>query len=112
MPQRNKPSKPDKHSQPSINATNWHIGPIRFIRFLAGPILLFLAVALVYGHATNAPFIFDDSESVQKNTSIVRLWPLVGDSQHPGPLNPVGDLPVSGRPLANLSLALNFCFGQ
>lgn len=83
-----------------------------FITLLAGPILLAVAIALVYGRATNAPFIFDDSESVQKNSSIIRLWPLVGDSQHPGPLNPIGDLPVSGRPLANLSLALNFYFGQ
>ncbi len=74
--------------------------------------LLAGAVCLVYGRALESPFIFDDDVSIVKNTSITRLWPLLGDSQHPGPLNPFKELPNSGRPLANLSLAINYHFGQ
>ncbi|HTQ38905.1 MAG TPA: tetratricopeptide repeat protein [Pirellulales bacterium] len=74
--------------------------------------LLSASIWTLYAPAVNVPFIFDDSDSVIKNTSIVKLFPLIGDAQHPGPLNPPGDLPTSGRPLVNLSLALNYYFGQ
>ncbi len=70
------------------------------------------AVWLVYWRALNSPFIFDDSGSVADNLSIVKLWPLIGDSEHHGPLNPRADLPTSGRPLVNLSLAVNYSFGH
>ncbi len=69
------------------------------------------AVWMVYGRAIRSPFIFDDQASVLNNPSIVKLWPLWGDPQHPGPLNPPKDLATSGRPLVNLSLALNYHFG-
>src|ERR1700733_13058079 len=69
-------------------------------------------VWLVYASALHAPLIFDDASSIVSNTSIVRLWPPIGDKQHPGPLN----LPTAeadyGRPLVNLSLALNYHFGK
>jgi protein O-mannosyl-transferase len=77
------------------------------------PLLVFVlmsgAVGLVYGPGLRAPFVHDDGASILGNHSIVRLWPLVGA---PGPLNPVKDLPTSGRPLVNLSLALNYHFGH
>ncbi len=69
-------------------------------------------VCAVYCRALDAPFIFDDLFSITENPSITRLWPLIGDSQHPGPLNPTKDLPTAGRPLVNLSLAVNYHFGQ
>lgn len=68
-----------------------------------------VAIALVYGIGARAPFVHDDGASIFANHSIVRLWPLVGS---PGPLNPVKDLPTSGRPLVNLSLALNYYLGR
>ncbi len=75
-------------------------------------IVLAAAVWLVYCRSLDAPFIFDDSLSVLQNRSIAALWPLVGDAQHPGPLKPLIENPMSARPLVNLSLAANFHFGQ
>ncbi len=70
------------------------------------------AIWLAYGGAIHTPFIFDDRPSIEDNMSIVRLWPLVGDATARGPLNPPKDLPTSGRPLVNLTLAVNYHFGK
>ncbi|HEY1601097.1 MAG TPA: tetratricopeptide repeat protein [Pirellulales bacterium] len=69
------------------------------------------AVWFVYGRSLSAPLIYDDSNSVLYNPSILHLWPLVGDADHPGPLNPGPESSTSGRPLVNLSLAVNYHFG-
>ncbi len=79
---------------------------------LGASVLLGGMVWLVYGRIVDSPFIFDDRISVTENPSIVRLWPPIGDSEQPGPLNPPKNTPTSGRPLVNLSLALNYRFGQ
>ncbi len=75
-------------------------------------VLLAGAAGAVYWPSLNSPFVFDDSGSVTDNRSIVRLWPLIGESKHPGPLNPPAELPTSGRPLVNLSLAINYYIGR
>ncbi len=75
-------------------------------------VLLAGAAGAVYWPSLNSPFVFDDSGSVTDNPSIVRLWPRIGDSKHPGPLNPPAELPTSGRPLVNLSLAINYYIGR
>jgi len=72
---------------------------------LAAPLLF------VYGRALRAPLIFDDASSLVQNTSLHSLWPLVGTHEHPGPLRPAADLPTAGRPLVNLTFALNYRFG-
>src|SRR5262245_19640082 len=69
------------------------------------------ALVTMYSRVSNAPFIFDDEEAVQTNAAIRSLWPLWGDAAHRGPLNPEGQLPTSGRPLVNLSFALNYAWG-
>lgn len=74
----------------------------------AAAILLAIAIGVVYHHALAVPFIFDDIIGIEKNPSIFSLWPLIGSTNHPGPLNPAPDIPSSGRPLVNLSLALNY----
>lgn len=74
-------------------------------------VLLAVVVGAVYGQAIHAPFVHDDNISVLGNPSIVRLWPPFGSSDSPGPLNPPRDAVTSGRPLVNLSLALNYHFG-
>ena len=73
--------------------------------------VLAVVVGTVYGRASHAPFVHDDNISVLGNPSIVRLWPLFGTGDHPGPLNPPRDAVTSGRPVVNLSLALNHHFG-
>jgi tetratricopeptide (TPR) repeat protein len=79
---------------------------------LAALVLLTGAICSIYGQAVNAPFIFDDLPSVEENLSIRGLWPLVGDSERPGPLRPPHHNPIAGRPVVNLSLAVNYYFGQ
>ena len=78
---------------------------------IASFLLLGVVIWLVYGRCLNDPFIFDDESTIANNPSIVRLWPLAGDAEQPGPLNPPNELPISGRPLVNLTLALDDHFG-
>jgi len=75
-------------------------------------VLLAAAIAVVYGPAIQVPFIFDDTDSVLENTSIRALWPLYGTPESRGPLNPMPKSVLSGRPLVNLSLALNYACGK
>jgi tetratricopeptide (TPR) repeat protein len=67
---------------------------------------LLVATALAWSNSFNVPFLFDDVTSLGANPTLRHLWPLV-----PGPLAPPasGDT-VSGRPLLNLSFALNYAF--
>lgn len=60
-----------------------------------------------YANSFSGPFVLDDPSSIVDNPSIRRLWPL------PGPLAPPhgGGLTVEGRPLINLSFALNYAIG-
>jgi Flp pilus assembly protein TadD len=74
-------------------------------------VVLAAAVGAVYGRSLDAPFLFDDDVSVLTNGSIRSLWPLMGTSDHRGPLNPPIEIPTSARPLVNLSFALNYYFG-
>ncbi len=79
---------------------------------VVGLALVALAGWLVYGRALDGPFIYDDAASVNTNRSITELWPLIGAAEHPGPLNPPEEMTTSGRPLVNLSLAVNYHFGK
>ena len=62
------------------------------------------AVVLAYANSFRGPFVFDDEPSILENATIRRLWPLGG------PLSPPKDfgVTVSGRPVLNLSLAVNY----
>jgi protein O-mannosyl-transferase len=78
---------------------------------LAAFLLLAAAIVIAFSRGLNTPFIFDDLNAIQNNPSIVRLWPLIGSVENPGPLNPPKDWTTAGRPLVNLTLALNYHFG-
>ena len=67
---------------------------------------LVAAVFAVYANSLGAPFLFDDGPAILRNQTIRSLWP-------PGiPLNPPLDgAGVTGRPLTNLSLAVNYAIG-
>jgi tetratricopeptide (TPR) repeat protein len=70
---------------------------------LAGAILV-AATAAVYANSLSGAFVFLDVSAILQNPTLRHLWPL-------GPvLSPPADggLTVGGRPLVNLSLALNF----
>jgi tetratricopeptide (TPR) repeat protein len=58
------------------------------------------AVAFVYFNALSAPFVFDDIRSIPENASIRQL--------NTAALTPPPGLTVSGRPVVNLSLAVNY----
>lgn len=74
--------------------------------------VLAASIWLVYRPALDDPFIFDDSATIVSNASIRQLWPLWEATPGTAPLHPPIDSPVRSRPLVNLSLAINYHFGQ
>lgn len=67
--------------------------------------LLALAVVLVYANSLSGPFVLDDEAAIVRNPSIRDVARL------PAVLSPVPDSPVAGRPLVNLSFAINYAAG-
>ncbi len=67
-------------------------------------VLLVAAVGAVYSNSFGGPFVFDDALSIVENPSIRQLWPL---TQVLSPPSGQG-ITVEGRPLVNLSFALNY----
>lgn len=70
---------------------------------LTAAVLLVGAIAAAYVNALHAPFVFDDRASILENPTIRSLG-SPADALSP----PAGGLTVSGRPLVNLSLAINY----
>jgi tetratricopeptide (TPR) repeat protein len=66
------------------------------------PVLLVVIGAAAYSNSFNGPFIFDDEYSIVDNPHILHLWPL-GKAMSAPP-----QATVAGRPIASLSLALNY----
>lgn len=65
-----------------------------------------VAAIVVYANSLSGVFTFDDVAAITGNESIRRLWPLSG------PLSPPArGEPVAGRPLVNLSFAINYAVG-
>jgi hypothetical protein len=62
------------------------------------------AGGLAYASALGQPFMFDDMAAIVDNDSIRRL-------ADPGVLRPERERPVAGRPLVNLSFAINYAIG-
>jgi tetratricopeptide (TPR) repeat protein len=65
--------------------------------------LLAVAALAAYHNTFLAPFVLDDGGSITENATIRHLWPLGGTLFPPG-----GGVTVSGRPVANFSLAVNY----
>jgi len=76
----------------------------RAVALAAG--LLVLAALAAYWNTFSAPFVFDDVPGILDNPSIRHLWPLSTVLQ---PLAIFGS--AAGRPLVNLSLAINYAIG-
>lgn len=68
------------------------------------PLLIIAAGLLVYYNSLTAPFVFDDVNSIIENPSIHQVWTAL--------LPPHGmGSTVEGRPVFNLSLAVNYALG-
>ena len=79
----------------------------RWVVILAGAIIAGAALVAYQGCFT-VPFMFDDVDSILQNPTIRHLWPI-GQVLSP----PRGrGLTVEGRPVLNLSLAINYAFGD
>lgn len=77
----------------------------------AARLVLAITIGAVYGRFLDVPLIFDDEMAIVSNESIYSIWPLYGTAEHPGPMRTAVGRPTSGRPLVNLSFALNYYFG-
>jgi tetratricopeptide (TPR) repeat protein len=84
---------------PASSATN----PRGFV--FAAALLLILATIAAYHGSLSVPFIYDDLPAIFSNPSIMDL------RKFPGALSPPADITPSGRPLVNLSLAINYAIG-
>ncbi len=73
---------------------------------MAAGVLLALATLAAYAGSFGGPFVYDDLSSIPDNLTLRHLWPLSG------PLSPPhGGFTVDGRPVLNLSFALNYAWG-
>jgi Flp pilus assembly protein TadD len=73
-------------------------------RILAAGAALVIAVAAAYANSLSAPFVFLDVPAIGDNATIRHLLPLWHVLNPPS----AGGVTVGGRPLVNLSLALNY----
>ena len=69
------------------------------------PVLIVAAGVWAYHNSFQGPFIYDDVGNILKNRTIRHLWPMWDV------LSPPPALFVGGRPVLNLSLALNCAMG-
>ncbi len=74
-------------------------------RTCVGASVLALAGSLTYANSLSGPMLFDDASAILRNPQIRHLWPLVET------LNPQRDGVLAGRPIVNLSFAINYAFG-
>jgi len=86
--------KPSPLSIPESTTSRWWIA-------LAACSLTVAALA-AYWPSFAGVFVYDDEPAILRNPTIRQLWPLSGA------LQPPADATVSGRPVANLSFAVNY----
>lgn len=67
--------------------------------------LIVVVGALTFSNSLAGPFIWDDLTSIQQNQTLRRVWPISAA------LSPPRETPVAGRPLVNLSFAVNYAIG-
>jgi protein O-mannosyl-transferase len=73
------------------------------LHFILLAAAIIVAAALAYGNTFDVPFVFDDDSAIGRNTTIRQLWPpwTALSPPHSG-------APVTGRPILNWSLAVNY----
>ena len=78
------------------------VDPLPRAQWVAGAFIAVAALAAYYP-SFGVPFLLDDASSISGNPTIRHLWPLTDALSPPHG----GGLTVEGRPVLNLSLALN-----
>ncbi|MBK8266833.1 MAG: hypothetical protein IPK83_00365 [Planctomycetes bacterium] len=86
------------------NASYFSPVPTRLKHCLYGVVLIGAGI-VAYWNSFDVPFLFDDQNAIEDNTFIRALWPL--DRAMSAPPQSTG----AGRPILNLSLAVNYHFG-
>ncbi len=72
---------------------------------LAGALIVAAGV-LAWHNSFTGPFVFDDGDAIRENPTLRHLWPIWKPFAPP-----TGGLTVSGRPLLNFTLAINYALG-
>jgi len=78
-------------------------GPAKRSRVHLGAAVIVLGALAAYSGSFGGPFLFDDIGSIPENPTIRHLWPIWAALSPPA-----GGFTVSGRPVLNLSLAINY----
>ena len=79
----------------------------RVFRWLAGGVIL-AAGLIAYHNSLSGPFVYDDPASILRNATIHGLhWRTIGRVF----CTPGGASPLQSRPIANLTLAINYALG-
>jgi tetratricopeptide (TPR) repeat protein len=71
-----------------------------------GAALIVAGVLATYLRSIHGPFVFDDASSIAGNATLRHLWPLWDVLA-----TPTANVTAQGRPVLNLSLAINFALG-
>ncbi len=95
----NERAKPPAPTRPATSAGTWHL----HIALAA----LWLAVLLAYANSLGGPFVFDDIASIVENPTIRSLRSISTVLSPPS----ANAETVGGRPLLNLTFALNYAIG-
>lgn len=73
------------------------------LRVFAAALLIAFTALVAYHNSFSGAFVFDDKGAILENPTLRDLWPP-GSVLSP----PINGLPVTGRPVTNLSFALNY----
>ncbi|MEO7932142.1 MAG: tetratricopeptide repeat protein [Chthoniobacterales bacterium] len=93
------------HPDPVVHQNNLRI---ERQRIMLVAILIIIVGIVSYRESFRVPFIFDDIPTIQENPTILHIWPLKEALFPP----PNSGLTTAGRPLVNLSLAVNYALDQ
>src|SRR5204863_10152274 len=99
-----------KRTQSGRDRSKAAAAPLRTISAAGLPTAWIVTVFVVcavsaYANSFSNPFVYDDRLSVRDNTHIRQLWPLSES------FSAARETPVAGRPIVNLSFAVNYAIG-
>ena len=87
----------------AVQATAVRAPELGRLQAVLAAVLIAAAAATAYHNSLRVPFVYDDLKAIPENPSIRHLWP-----PWDALLSAPGDTTVGGRPVANLTLAVNY----